>query len=124
MYVAMVADMADDMADDIADDMKICDDMASDDNISPHLWMGLVYIRPLLMAIISQFDRQLLRNKLSFTSYSIHILLISNKCNKFWLSCDCRCSYAKNQTKWAKYPGRPATPRLAGLAPLHIAPCL
>ena len=90
MYVAMVADMADDMADDIADDMKICDDMASDDNISPHLWMGLVYIRPRLMAIISQFDRQLLRNKLIFTLCSFHILFNSNEFHKFWMTFDSR----------------------------------
>ena len=40
-----------------------------------------------LTAIISHFDRQLLRNKMSFTPCSTHILLISNNCNKFWMSC-------------------------------------
>jgi len=34
--------------------------------------------RALLTAIISHFDRQLLRNKLSFTPCSVHISLISN----------------------------------------------
>jgi hypothetical protein len=42
-----------------------------------------------LTAIISHFDHQLLGNNMSFTPYSIHILLISNKCNKFWMSCGC-----------------------------------
>ena len=41
----------------------------------------------LLTAIISYFDRQLLGNNMSFTPCSIHILLIPNKCNKFWMSC-------------------------------------
>ena len=41
----------------------------------------------MLTAIISHFDRQLLVNNMSFTPCSIHILLISNKCNKFWMSC-------------------------------------
>ena len=40
-----------------------------------------------LTAIISHFDRQLLGNNMSFTPYSIHILLISNKFHKFWMSC-------------------------------------
>jgi hypothetical protein len=43
-----------------------------------------------LTAITSHFDRQLLGNKISFTPCSIHILLISNKCNKFWMSCGCK----------------------------------
>ena len=60
------------------------------------------------------FDLQLLGNKMSFTPCSIHILLISNKCNKFWMSCGCRRLYTENQEKWAKTqadrpsPGRPA----------------
>ena len=41
-----------------------------------------------LTTIISHFDRQLLGNNMSFTPCSIHILLISNKCDKFWMSCD------------------------------------
>ena len=44
--------------------------------------------RWLLMAIISYFDRQLLRNKLSFAPSSIHILPNPNKFHKFWMSSD------------------------------------
>ena len=40
-----------------------------------------------LTAIISHFDHQLLGNKMSFTPCSVHILLISNKFQKFWMSC-------------------------------------
>ena len=43
-----------------------------------------------LTAIIFHFDRQLLGNKTSFTPCSIYILLISNKFDKFWMSCGCR----------------------------------
>ena len=64
----------------------------------------------LLTAIISHFGRQLLGNNMSFTPCSMHILLISNKCNKFWMSCGCRRLYTENHEKWAKtQAGRPGT---------------
>ena len=69
---------------------------------------------PLLTAIISHSGRQLLGNKLSFTLCSIHILFISNKFHKFWMSFDFRRTHAKKGQKWAKsqadWPilGRPA----------------
>jgi len=55
-----------------------------------------------LTAIISHFGRQFIGNNMNFTPCSMHILLISNKCNKFWMSCGCRRLYTKNQEKWAK----------------------
>jgi len=71
----------------------------------------------LLTAIISHPDRQLLRNKLSFTLCSIHILFNSNEFYKFWMSCDFRWICTKNGRKWAKTQdggprkaGRPGTP--------------
>jgi len=51
---------------------------------------------------------------MSFTLYSIHILFISNKFHKFWMSSDCRNKCTKNEHKWAKSQadrpllGRPA----------------
>ena len=68
----------------------------------------------MLTAIISHFDRQLLGNKMSFTLCSIHILLISNKFHKFWMSFDFRSRCTKNEQIWAKTQadrpllGRPA----------------
>ena len=64
----------------------------------------------MLTAIISHFDRQLLGNKMSFTPCSIHILFISNKFHKFWMSCDSRRQYTKNEPKLGKtQAGRPST---------------
>ena len=40
-----------------------------------------------VLTAISHFVHQLLGNNMSFTPCSIHIFLISNKCNKFWMSC-------------------------------------
>ena len=77
---------------------------------------------PMLMAIISHFNSQLIGNKLSFTLCYMHILLISNAFHKFWMSCGCIIKYIKNEAKWTKYPGRPASPRLAILAPPHNMP--
>ena len=59
------------------------------------------------MAIISRFDHQLLRNKLSFAPCSMHILFNSNKFHKFWMSCACRNPLSKdgqNQRK-SRPPG-------------------
>ena len=54
------------------------------------LYVADLLLMLLLTAIISHFDHQLLGNKISFTPCSIHILLISNKFHKFWMSCGCR----------------------------------
>ena len=63
-----------------------------------------------LTAIISHFDRQLLGNEMSFIPCSIHILLISNKFHKFWMSCAFRRQYTKNVPKLGKtQAGRPGT---------------
>ena len=66
------------------------------------------------MAIISRSDRQLLRNKSSFTLCFIHILFNSNKFHKFWMSFDFRRTHAKRGRIWVKTQadrpilGRPA----------------
>ena len=79
----------------------------------------------MLTANISHSDRQLLRNKLSFTLCSIHILFNSNMFHKFWMSSDFRRTHDKNGRNWARSQadrpllGRPASPRPAGLAPLQ-----
>ena len=63
-----------------------------------------------LTAIISHFECQLIGNKISFTPCSIHILLISNKFHKFWMSCAFRRQYTKNEPKLGKtQAGRPST---------------
>ena len=68
----------------------------------------------MLTAIISHFDRQLLRNKMSFTLCSIHILFNSNNFHKFWMSFDFRRTHAKRGRIWVKTQadqpilGRPA----------------
>ena len=68
----------------------------------------------MLTAIISHSDHQVLRNNMSFTPCSIHILLISNKCNKFWMNCGCRTLYTKNEPKLGKtQAGRPHQGQLA-----------
>ena len=43
-----------------------------------------------LTAIISHFGHQLIGNNMSLKPCSMHILFISNKCNKFWMSYGCR----------------------------------
>ena len=55
-----------------------------------------------LTAIISHFERQLIGNKISFTPCSIHILLISHKFHKFWMSCAFKRQYTKNEPKLGK----------------------
>ena len=51
------------------------------------MYIDFTDLNKVLTAIISYFDHQLLGYNMSFTPCSIHILLISNKCNKFWMSC-------------------------------------
>ena len=46
--------------------------------------------RLLLTAIYSLFDREVFGNKLSFPLCSTYISLISNKYNKFRISCECK----------------------------------
>jgi hypothetical protein len=62
----------------------------------------------MLTAIISCFDHQLLRNKLSIALCSIHILFDSNKLHKFWMSCACRNSLSKDGRNQRK-PRPPGT---------------
>ena len=62
----------------------------------------------LLTAIISHFDRQLLKNKLSFALCSMHILFDSNKLHKFWISCVCRNPLSKDDQNQRK-PRPPGT---------------
>ena len=67
-----------------------------------------------LTAINSHSSRQLLENNTSFTLCSIHILFISNKFHKFWMSFDFGWTSTKNGQIWAKTQavqpplGRPA----------------
>ena len=67
-----------------------------------------------MTAINSHSSRQLLRNNMSFTLCSIHILFISNEFHKFWMSFDFKNKCTKNGQKWAKTQaglpllGRPA----------------
>ena len=78
------------------------------------LWDHLNWVDPLLTVTISRSDRQLLRNKSSFTLCSIHILFNSNKFHKFWMSSDLRSLRDKKGRKWARSQadrpllGRPA----------------
>ena len=66
--------------------MAVCQDLEGEGGSSRSSVAGR--LRALLTAIISYFDRQLLRNNMSFTLCSIHILFNSNKFHKFWMSSD------------------------------------
>ena len=59
-------------------------------------------ISMLLTATNSHSSCQLLGNNMNSTLCSIHILFISNKFRKFWMSSDCRSRCTKNEQKWAK----------------------
>ena len=81
---------------------------------------GNFWPRAVLMAIISHFNRQ---NWASHHVPYIFFLVLTSSTSFRWvvLAGD---SIPKNEANWTKFTGRPASPRPASLAPLHIVPHL
>ena len=76
--------------------------LISDNCHASLLWDHLNWVDPLLTVTISRSDRQLLRNKSSFTLCSIHILFNSNKFHKFWISFDFRSKCIRTGRNWVE----------------------